>query len=143
MFHGMHNPSAPISKGVMTNQKQVILGGQNGSSIIAGARTIAITLTQNVGAPVVFQGVSLRYETGLEKILVSLLDTQHNRELITGNVQICTVGCLNTLAPVQPFIRIHPFELASGQSVQLTVTNQSGGTINANEIALTLFGFQQ
>lgn len=140
-MQGFH-PGAPGGTMNLRN-KQVMLGGQNGSNITAGARTVAITLTQNVGSPTIFYGFALRYVTGLETVLVSMLDTQHNRELITGNVQICTVGALNTLVPPQPFVKIHPFELASGQSVQLTVTNQTGGTINANEIALTLYGFQQ
>lgn len=140
-LHGMHQ--TPIDSAGIGAKKALQLGSQNANPIAAGsAQNLAITITQNVGSDFVVFGYSLRYAANLQAVLCSMKDTQHNREIISGNTQICTVGVLNTLAPINPFLRIDPFILSSGQSVQFYVANQTVTAISAGDLALTLFGYQ-
>lgn len=144
MFHGMHNPSAPMSaQRLPSNRKQIFLGNRLASTIAAtSGRTLAFEITQNVGPTMFVTSYQLVYATGLETALINLYDQQHNRELISGNVQLSTVGHLDTLASAMPFIPIAPFELATGQSVQVYITNESSTAATAGDIALTLYGYQ-
>lgn len=143
MFHGMHNPGASYGKDVSLARKQLYIGNRNANSIAAGSgRTLAMDIVQNVGQPMIITGFALRYATGLESALIQMFDAYHNREIITGNVQFCTVGHLETAAAALPFIRVAPFELITGQSVQVFVTNESGTAAPAGGIAVTLEGFQ-
>lgn len=140
-LHGIHQTR--IDSAGIGAKKALQLGNQNPNPISANsAQNLAITITQNVGPDFVVFGYSLRYAANLQTVLCSMKDTQHNREIISGNTQLCTVGILNTLAPINPFLRIDPFILSTGQSVQFYVTNQTGTAIGAGDLALTLFGYQ-
>lgn len=121
----------------------LIQGDRNTSSIAAGASTLAVTVTHNAGADFIIEGFSILFNGSIEEILVRLYDSQHNRDLITPNTEIGTVGIKRGTSQILPFIKLKdPVVLRSGQSIQLYLQNTTASSIAAKDIGVTLFGYQ-
>lgn len=125
-------------------KQPLIIGDRNTSVIASGANTLGVRVTHNQGSDFCVEAFRISFATGQEEILVRVVDTQHNRDIITANTEICTVGVLETNAPGynNGFIKIAPIVIKTGQSIELYVNNTSAGSIAIGDIALTLYGFQ-
>lgn len=125
-------------------KQPLIIGDRNTSAITAGSNTLGVRVTHNQGSDFCIEAFRISYASGQEEILVRLVDTQHNRDVITSNTEINTVGVLQTNSPGynNGFIKIAPFVIKTGQSVELYVNNTTAGSINVGDIGLTLYGFQ-
>ena len=124
----------------------LIQGDRNTTAISSGANTLAIQVTHNSGADFIIEGFSIMFattNTAIYEILVRMYDAQHNRDIITPNTEIATVGVPRGTAQIDPFIKLKdPIVLRSGQSIQLYVNNTTASSISAKDIGLTLFGYQ-
>lgn len=121
----------------------LIQGDRNTSSIAAGSSTLAVTVTHNAGADFIIEGFSILFNGSIEEVLVRLYDSQHNRDLITPNTEIGTVGIKRGTSQILPFIKLKdPVVLRSGQSIQLYLQNTTASSIAAKDIGVTLFGYQ-
>lgn len=125
-------------------KKPLMIGDRNASVIASGANTLGVRVTHNQGADFCIEAFRISYASGQEEILVRLVDTQHNRDVITSNTEICTVGVLQTNSPGynNGFIKIAPFVIKTGQSVELYVNNTTAGSIAVGDLGVTLYGFQ-
>jgi hypothetical protein len=121
----------------------LIEGENNASQILAGAQTLAVQITHNAGNDFIIEGFRIQYNGSIEEVKIRLYDAQRNRDIITPNTPIGTIGDKRTVAPIIPFQKLHdPIILKSGQSVQLYVNNTTSGTIATKDISLSLFGYQ-
>ena len=121
----------------------LIQGDRNTISIGAGVSTLAASVTHNAGADFIIEGIDIIFNGTIDEVLIRLYDSQHNRDLITPNTQIGTVGARRGTAQILPYIKLKdPVVLRSGQSIQLYVQNTTAGTIAAKDIGFTLFGYQ-
>jgi hypothetical protein len=121
-------------------------GDRNTSSISSGANTLAIQVTHNSGADFVIEGFNLVFSgtnTAIEEVLIRMYDAQRNRDIVTPNTELGTIGVRRGIAILEPFIRLKdPIVLRSGQSIQLYVNNTTANSIAAKDLGLTLFGYQ-
>lgn len=118
-------------------------GDRNTTAISAGVSTLAVQVTHNAGADFIIEGFSILFNGSIEEVLVRLYDSQHNRDLITPNTEIGTVGIKRGTSQILPFIKFKdPVVLRSGQSIQLYVNNTTASSIAAKDLGLTLFGYQ-
>lgn len=118
-------------------------GDNNPSQILAGAQSLAVQVTHNAGADFVINGYAIQYNGNIEEVKIRLYDAQRNRDVITPNTPIGTVGNKRGVAPIIPYNKFEsPIVLRSGMSVQLFVNNTTAGTIAAKDISLTLIGYQ-
>ena len=121
----------------------LIEGENNASQILAGAQTLAVQITHNAGNDFIIEGFRIQFNGNIEEVKIRLYDAQRNRDIITPNTPIGTIGDKRGTAPIIPFQKLHdPIILKSGQSVQLFVNNTTAGTISAKDISLSLFGYQ-
>lgn len=121
----------------------LIQGDRNTTSISAGVSTLALQVTHNAGADFIIEGFSILFNGSIEEVLVRLYDSQHNRDLITPNTELGTVGIKRGVAQILPYIKLKDsVVLRSGQSIQLYVNNTTAGSIATKDIGLTLFGYQ-
>jgi hypothetical protein len=121
-------------------------GDRNTSSISAGANTLAIQVTHNSGADFIIEGFNLVFSgtnTAIEEVLIRLYDAQRNRDIVTPNTELGTIGVKRGVAILEPFIKLKdPIVLRSGQSIQLYVNNTTASSIAAKDLGLTLYGYQ-
>lgn len=124
--------------------EQLYIGNENASAISASTGySLALTITHNAGSPMLVTGFHLVYlDNTLDRVPVIINDAQRNRQIVTGNSPLCTIGVRRGQTVVAPFQKIKPFILYSGQSVQLSVLNNTGGNIAIGALSLTLYGFQ-
>jgi hypothetical protein len=121
----------------------LIQGDRNTTAISAGVSTLALQVTHNAGADFIIEGFSIIYNGTIDEVLIRLYDSQHNRDLITPNTEICTVGDRRGVSQILPFIKLKdPIVLRSGQSIQMYVNNTTAGSIAAKDLGLTLYGYQ-
>lgn len=121
----------------------LIEGDNNSSSISAGANTLAVQVTHNAGNDFIIEGFSIQYDGNIEEVKIRLYDAQRNRDVVTPNTPIGTIGNKRGVAPIIPYQKLHdPIVLKTGQSMQLYVNNTTGGAISSKAISLTLFGYQ-
>jgi len=121
----------------------LIQGDRNTTSISAGVNTLAVTITHNAGADFIIEGFEILFNGSIEEVLVRLYDSQHNRDLITANTELGTVGIKRGTSQILPYIKLKdPIVLRSGQSIQLYVNNTTAGTIAAKDLGVTLYGYQ-
>lgn len=125
-------------------KQPLIIGDRNTSVISSGSNTLALRVTHNQGSDFCIEAFRISYASGQEECLVRVVDTQHNRDVITSNTEICTVGVLQTNSPGynNGFIKIAPFVIKSGQSVELYINNTTAGNISVGDLSLALYGFQ-
>lgn len=121
----------------------LIEGDNNPSSISAGSNTLAVQVTHNAGNDFVIEGFSIQFDGNIEEVKVRLYDAQRNRDVVTPNTPIGTIGNKRGVAPIIPYQKLHdPIVIKTGQVIQLYVNNTTGGAISAKAISLTLFGYQ-
>ena len=121
----------------------LIQGDRNTTSISAGVNTLGITVTHNAGADFIIEGFEILFNGTIEEVLIRLYDSQHNRDLITPNTQLGTIGIKRGTSQILPYIKFKdPVVLRSGQSIQLYVNNTTASSIAAKDLGLTLFGYQ-
>lgn len=122
----------------------IILGDRNTSAISSAAtgETLAVEITFNAGKEMCVEGFQILFNGSIESALVSVYDTMRNRNLIYGNTQLGTVGYKRGTVLLQPYVKIQPMVLLTGQSVQLKITNNTGGNIAVGDLGFTLFGYQ-
>jgi len=65
-----------------------------------------------------------------------------NRDLVSGNTQLGTIGYKRGTVLLQPYVKIRPLSLRTGQSMQLRFTNTTGLTVAIGDLGLSLFGYQ-
>jgi hypothetical protein len=122
--------------------KSLVLGERNTSSLAAGASGLPIQITYNFGGLFRVMKVAIFYLVNIDFALVTLKDTQNNRDVISGNTVLASVA-----TPVSPgtfrrinYIDIEPIDIANGQSVQLFLNNITAVALSPNELSLTLYG---
>lgn len=121
----------------------LIQGDRNTSSISSGVTTLALQVTHNAGADFIIEGFSVLFNGSIEEILIRLYDSQHNRDLVTPNTELGTVGIKRGTSQILPYIKLKdPVVLRSGQSIQMYINNTTGSSIAAKDLGLTLFGYQ-
>jgi hypothetical protein len=121
----------------------LIEGDNNPGSISAGSNTLAVQVTHNAGNDFVIEGFQIQYDGNIEEIKIRLYDAQRNRDIITPNTPIGTVGNKRGVAPIIPYQKLHdPIVIRTGQSIQLYVNNTTAGAISGKAISLSLFGYQ-
>lgn len=122
----------------------IILGDRNTSAISSTAtgETLAIEVTFNSGMEMIVEGFQVLYNGNIESSLIRIYDTMRNRDLVSGNTQLGTIGYKRGTVLLQPYVKIRPLSLRTGQSVQLRITNNTGLNISINDLGLTLFGYQ-
>jgi len=121
----------------------LIEGENNASQILAGAQTLAVQITHNAGNDFIIEGFRIQFNGNIEEVKIRLYDAQRNRDIITPNTPIGTIGDKRGIAPIIPFQKLHdPIILKSGQSVQLYINNTTGSTIASKDVSLSLFGYQ-
>lgn len=130
-----------------TNQRPVatiILGDRNLSAIpsTATGETLAVEVTFNSGIEMVIEGFQVLYNGNIESALVRIYDTMRNRDMVSGNTQLGTIGYKRGTVLLQPYIKVRPISLRTGQSIQLRITNNTGLNIAINDLGLSLFGYQ-
>lgn len=126
----------------MTKQT-LILGDRNTSTIAAGAnQALAVTITLNQGLPFTITGFCIEFATGQQILEARIYNAYANRDIVPANTQLGTIGKLRGVNPVLPFIKVEPFTIISGQSIQLFITNPTVSAVNVRDIGFTLFGFQ-
>lgn len=120
----------------------LILGDRNTSGIAAGASGLPIEITYNFGGYFRICQFSIFYLVNIDFALVTLKDTQRNRDLISGNTVLASVS-----SPVAPGtsrfnsrIDIDPIDVSNGQSIQLFLNNITAVALAANQLSLTLYG---
>jgi len=130
----------------MPQRLPLIEGDRNTSSISSGANSLAVQVTHNSGADFIIEGFSIIFSgtnTAIEEVLIRMYDAQRNRDIVTPNTELGTIGTRRGVAILEPFIKLKdPIVLRSGQSVQLYVNNTTASSISAKDIGLTLFGYQ-
>lgn len=136
----MNNPQKEIKR----NKATIILGDRNTSAISATAtgETLAVEITFNAGREMCVEGLQILFNGSIESCLASVYDTMRNRNLIYGNTQLGTVGYKRGTVLLQPYLKIQPMILLTGQSIQLKITNNTGSSIPAGDLGFTLFGYQ-
>ena len=121
----------------------LIEGDNNPSSISAGSNTLAITVTHNAGNDFVIEGFELQYDGNIEEVKTRIYDAQRNRDIVTVNTPIGTIGNKRGVAPIVPYTKLHdPIVIKTGQSIQVYINNTTASSIPAKAISLTLFGYQ-
>ena len=121
----------------------LIEGDNNASSISAGSNTLAVQVTHNAGNDFCIEGFQIQFDGNIEEVKIRLYDAQRNRDIITPNTPIGTVGNKRGVAPIIPYQKLHdPIVIKTGQSIQLYVNNTTGSGVSAKAISLTLFGYQ-
>jgi len=122
----------------------IILGDRNTSAISSTAtgETLAVEVTFNSGIEMIVEGFQVLYNGNKESALIRIYDTMRNRDMVSGNTQLGTIGYKRGTVLLQPYIKIRPLSLRTGQSVQLRLTNNTGSTIAINDLGLSLFGYQ-
>ena len=142
---------APIRPGAGTNYpttskgQTLIMGDYNTATIAASGNGQAIQITYNFGGFFTFDRFSLMYGVNIDSALVRLVDTEHNRDIISANTAICTIG-----SPVSPgtfreipFTIIRPIRISNGNSVNLFLNNISATNLTPKNLFLTLYGIQE
>lgn len=138
----------PLGQAQATTQKRpiatIILGDRNTSAISSTAtgETLAVEVTFNSGMEMVVEGFQVLFNGNIESALIRIYDTMRNRDLVTGNCQLGTIGYKRGTVLLQPYVKIRPLSLRTGQSVQLRITNNTGSNIAINDLGLSLFGYQ-
>lgn len=118
-------------------------GDNNQSQILAGAQTLAVQVTHNAGNDFIIRGYAIEYNGNIEEVKTRLYDAQRNRDIVTPNTPIGTIGNKRGVAKIIPYQKFEePIVLRSGQSIQLFINNTTGSTIAAKDISLTLIGYQ-
>jgi hypothetical protein len=122
----------------------IILGDRNTSAIASTAtgETLAVEVTFNSGMEMIVEGFQVLYNGNIEGALVRIYDTMRNRDLVSGNTQLGTIGYKRGTVLLQPYIKIRPLSLRTGQSMQLRFTNTTGSTVAINDLGFSLFGYQ-
>jgi hypothetical protein len=122
----------------------IILGDRNTSAIASTAtgETLAVEVTFNSGMEMIVEGFQVLFNGNIEPALVRIYDTMRNRDLVSGNTQLGTIGYKRGTVLLQPYVKIRPLSLRTGQSIQLRITNVTGLNIATGELGLTLFGCQ-
>jgi hypothetical protein len=126
------------------NKASIILGDRNSTAISSSStgETLAVEITFNAGREMCVEGFQVLFNGAIESALVSIYDTMRNRNLVYGNTQLGTIGYKRGTVLLQPYIKIQPMILLTGQSIQMKITNNTGGNIAVNDLGLTLFGYQ-
>jgi hypothetical protein len=118
-------------------------GDNNANSISAGAQTLAVQVTHNAGNDFIIRGYAIEFNGNIEEVKTRLYDAQRNRDIVTPNTPIGTIGNKRGVAKIIPYQKFEePIVLRSGQSIQLFVNNTTGSAISAKDISLTLIGYQ-
>lgn len=118
-------------------------GDNNPSSISSGSNTLAVQVTHNAGNDFCIEGYQIQFNGNIEEVKIRLYDAQRNRDIVTPNTPIGTVGNKRGVAPIIPYQKLHdPIVIKTGQTIQLYVNNTTGSSIAAKDISLTLFGYQ-
>lgn len=121
----------------------LITGDNNSSSLSSGANSLAIQITHSAGSDFIIEGFLIQFNGNIEEVKIRLYDAQRNRDLITPNTPLGTIGFKRGVSQIIPYQKLHdPIVLRSGQSVQLFVNNTTGGSIASKDISLSLFGYQ-
>lgn len=122
--------------------KTLILGERNTTAIAAGAQGLPIEITYNYGGNFRITSFQIYYAVNIDFALVTLKDTQNNRDLISGNTILASVAApiAPGLARFMPWMTIEPIEIANGQTVQMFLNNITATALAANQLGLTLFG---
>lgn len=122
--------------------KTLILGERNTSALSAGASGLPIQITYNYGGFFRITKMQIFYSVNIDFALATVKDTQNNRDIISGNTVLASVG-----APVAPgtarffpWLEIEPIEIANGQSVQFYLNNITATALGSNQLSLTLYG---
>jgi len=118
-------------------------GDNNASSFNAGSQGLAVQVTHNAGNDFIIRGYAIEFNGNIEEVKTRLYDAQRNRDIVTPNTPIGTIGNKRGVAKIIPYQKFEePIVLRSGQSIQLFVNNTTGSAIAAKDISLTLIGYQ-
>ena len=120
-----------------------ILGNENGSAIADASTGLAFEITNNIGDDILVTSLSLGFDVAYTKALIEIKNTQQNRFIVSGSVQLGAIGTPNTTkSTCNSELEIVPFILKSGQYVQVFISNSLGVSIPAKSISLSLNGLQ-
>lgn len=138
-------PGAGFQYNTTSKNQTLILGDYNTTAINAANNGLAITITYNFGGYFTFDKFSILYGVNIDSALIRLVDTEHNRDVISANTGLCTIG-----APISPgtfreipYIHIRPIRVSNGNSISLYVNNISATNLTAKNLFLTLYGVQE
>lgn len=128
--------SAPQKRGFSYS-----IGARNAGTVAANTgKTLLLSIRNNLASVFHYDRIAIRYATGLQTCLLWLFDTQFNREVITGETQLCILGQPNNAAYNAPFYQLlHYQPLSPGQAVDIYIQTFATG-LAANDIGVSIIG---
>lgn len=122
-----------------------LIGARNTGSLAASTgRTLILTMRNNLSMTFYYNRIGIRYLPALNTALIWMLDTQFNREVISGETQLCEIGQPNNAAYNSPYLNLLNYQpLSPGQAVEIYIQTFAGQAMVANDLAVTLLGYSE
>lgn len=118
-----------------------VIGLTAASTIAANSQASMGVIRNNVASTFYYDRIAIRYAAALNTAQIRMLDTQFNRDVISGNTQLCILGQPNNSAFNVPWFALKNIQILSpGQAVEVFI--QTFATVvNANDISIALVGY--
>lgn len=123
----------------MEKSYSLVISNENPKQILPNTPiSTAFKIGYDRGKTFRIQGIQIRYKAGLDRVVISFLDTGSGKKLIEGNTQLCQIGNRQDAAIPRDELPVDIY-IKSGTSVEVSLATITE-TIDPKDVSVSLFG---